>query len=345
MDPPATGAPPPSSSLAWLTVDHPLRSAAFLAAQRLKLRHPPPTSLLLRPRHPQWRRRCSSRATLPSRSLSSPPPSRISSSPPPPTSPPPPPLSASATRSSASSRSSSRCPSRSSPSPPLQPTSSRSSPSPPLLLLLPLPFIPPLLLRRPLLLSLPLLLLARAASLLAASFPPSDLQQHALSVAGVLLLAGAAASLASSLAAPRTPAHLAAEAALACAGAVGALWAAQAGLSLYVDACVPAGCHRLIDASVAPATRCDVDDARLRAVAVMDLALSVHCVVVAAVAAGVCLAVARWCGVDSGAVTGTGRRHNGSSYDALPSVVSPGAMAEMEHLPVKNVVGKSVAQE
>ncbi|KAK3119045.1 hypothetical protein QOZ80_9BG0712800 [Eleusine coracana subsp. coracana] len=216
---------------------------------------------------------------------------------------------------------------------------------PPLLLLLPLPFIPPLLLRRPLLLSLPLLLLARAASLLAASFPPSDLQQHALSVAGVLLLAGAAASLASSLAAPRTPAHLAAEAALACAGAVGALWAAQAGLSLYVDACVPAGCHRLIDASVAPATRCDVDDARLRAVAVMDLALSVHCVVVAAVAAGVCLAVARWCGVDSGAVTGTGRRHNGSSYDALPSVVSPGAMAEMEHLPVKNVVGKSVAQE
>ncbi|GJN04701.1 hypothetical protein PR202_ga22269 [Eleusine coracana subsp. coracana] len=216
---------------------------------------------------------------------------------------------------------------------------------PPLLLLLPLPFIPPLLLRRPLLLSLPLLLLSRAASLLAASFPPSDLQQHALSVAGVLLLAGAAASLASSLAAPRTPAHFAAEAALACAGAVGALWAAQAGLSLYVDACVPAGCHRLIDASVAPATRCDVDEARLRAVAVMDLALAVHCVVVAAVASGVCLAVARWCGVDGGAVTGTGRRHNGSSYDALPSVVSPSAMAEMEHLPVKNVVGKSMAQE
>ncbi|TVT97256.1 hypothetical protein EJB05_57503, partial [Eragrostis curvula] len=134
-------------------------------------------------------------------------------------------------------------------------------------------------------------------------------------------------------------------AALACAGAVGGLWAAQAGLSLYVDACVPAGCHRLIDAAAAPATRCDVEEARLRAVAVMDLALSAHCVVVAAVAAGVCFAVARCCGVDGGAVTGIGRRHNGSSYDALPSVTSAGAMAEMEHLPVKNVSGKSVAQE
>lgn len=217
---------------------------------------------------------------------------------------------------------------------------------PPLLLLLPLPFLSPfLLLHRPLLLSLPLLLLARAANLLAASFPSSDLQQHALAVASLLLLAGAAASLLSSLATPRSPAHFAAEAALACAGAVGALWAAQTGLSLYVDACVPAGCHRLIDARVAPATRCDVEEARLRAVAVLDLALSVYCVVVAAMAAGVCLGVARWCGVDGGTVPWMGRRHNGSSYDALPSVVSPGTMAEMEHLPVKNIVGKSVAQE
>jgi hypothetical protein len=56
----------------------------------------------------------------------------------------------------------------------------------------------------------------------------------------------------------------------------------------------------------------------------MDLALSVHCVVVSAVAAGrqgcqVCLGVATWCGVDSGARTVTRRSHNGYVYDALPS--------------------------
>ncbi|XP_062198340.1 uncharacterized protein LOC133901060 [Phragmites australis] len=218
---------------------------------------------------------------------------------------------------------------------------------PPLLPLLPLPFLPPHLpLLRPLLLSLPFLLLARAANLLAASFPATDLQPHALAVARLLLLAAAGASLASSLSTPRTPAHFAAETALACAGAVGGLWAAQSGFSLYVDACVAAGCHRLMDAGAsAPATRCDVEEARLRAVAVMDLALSVHCVIVAAVAAGFCLGVARWFGVDGGAGggAGMGKRHNGS-YDALPTVASAGAMAEMEHLPGKGV-GKSVAQE
>ncbi|XP_062181821.1 uncharacterized protein LOC133886106 [Phragmites australis] len=220
---------------------------------------------------------------------------------------------------------------------------------PPLLLLLPLPFLPPHLpLLRPLLLSLPLLLLARAAGLLAASFPTTDLQQHALAVARLLLLAAAGASLASSLSAPRSPALFVAEAALACAGAVGGLWAAQSGLSLYVDACVPAGCHRLLDSgAAAPATRCDVEEAGLRAVAVMDLALSVHCVIVAAVAAAVCLGVARCCGVDGGADggAGIGRRRNGSSYDALPTVAVAGAVAEMEHLSGKGVTGKSVAQE
>ncbi|XP_040384860.1 uncharacterized protein LOC121055767 [Oryza brachyantha] len=221
---------------------------------------------------------------------------------------------------------------------------------PPLLLPLPLPFLPHLLLPlRPLLLSLPLLLLARAAALLAGSFPPSDLQAHALSVAALLLLAAAVASLAAALAPPGTAHHLLAETALACAGAVGALWAAYSGLVLYVDSCVPAGCHRLMDAAAAPATRCDVEVARLRAVALMDLALSVHCVLVAAVAVGVYLGVARWCGVDGGggAGVGMGRRHNGvgGSYDALPTVTSAGAIAEMEHLPMKAVVGKSVAQE
>ncbi|KAG8089922.1 hypothetical protein GUJ93_ZPchr0011g28587 [Zizania palustris] len=221
---------------------------------------------------------------------------------------------------------------------------------PPLLLPLPLPFLPAgqLLPLRPLLLSLPLLLLARAAGLIAASFPSSDLQVHALSVAAAILLAAAAASLASALSPLRTAHHFLAETALACAGAVGGLWALQSVLNLYVDSCVPSGCHRLMDAAMAPATRCDVEEARLRAVAIMDLALSVHCVLVAAVAAGVYLGVSRWCGVDGGAGMAMGRRHNGvgAPYDALPTAMSTGAaIAEMEHLPMKGVVGKSVAQE
>jgi hypothetical protein len=134
-----------------------------------------------------------------------------------------------------------------------------------------------------------------------------------------------------------------AQTALAFAGTVGGLWALQTGLTLYVDACVPVGCHRLIDAALAPATRCDVDDARLQGVALMDLMLSVHCLVAAAAVAGLYLGVAKCCGGDAG-----GRRQNGAggSYEALPMVTSSGAIQEMEHLPMmKGVVGKAVAQE
>jgi hypothetical protein len=101
-----------------------------------------------------------------------------------------------------------------------------------------------------------------------------------------------------------------------------------------------------MDAAVAPATRCDIDEARLQAVAVMDVMLSVHCVIAAAAVAGLYLGVAKWCGVD-GAGTGV-RRHNGAggSYEALPMVTPSGAIEEeMEHLPMKGVVGKAVAQE
>ncbi|XP_047053672.1 uncharacterized protein LOC124659903 [Lolium rigidum] len=213
---------------------------------------------------------------------------------------------------------------------------------PPLLLPLPLPFLhlPPL---TPLFLSLPLLLLARAAGLLAAAFPASDLQAHALSVAALLLAAAGAASLLAALSPPRTAHHFLAQTAFAFAGTVGGLWALQTGLTLYVDACVPVGCHRLIDAALAPATRCDVEDARLQGVAVMDLMLSVHCLVAVAAVAGLYLGVAKCCGVDAG-----GRRQNGAggSYEALPMVTSSGAIQEMEHLPMmKGVVGKAVAQE
>uniref|UniRef100_K3ZM10 Uncharacterized protein n=1 Tax=Setaria italica TaxID=4555 RepID=K3ZM10_SETIT len=121
--------------------------------------------------------------------------------------------------------------------------------------------------------------------------------------------------------------------------------AAQIGLSLYVDACVPTGCHHLLDpgGAMVPATRCEVEEARLRAVAIMNLTLSMHSVVVAAIVALVLLWVARWFRVDTSA--GTGRRHKGSSYYALPIVTSTGAMMKMEHFQGKGIVGKSVVQE
>ncbi|KAM0927531.1 hypothetical protein ACQ4PT_002940 [Festuca glaucescens] len=219
---------------------------------------------------------------------------------------------------------------------------------PPLLLPLPLPFLSPshLPLLGPLFLSLPLFLLARAAGLLADAFPASDLQAHALSVAAFLLIAAGAASLLSALSPPRTTHHFLAQTAFTFAGTVGGLWALQTGLTLYVDSCVPVGCHRLMDAALAPATRCDIEEARLQGVAVMDLMLSVHCLIAAAAVAGLYLGVAKCCGVDAGGAA-VGRRQNGAgdSYEALPMVTSSGAIQEMEHLPIKGVVGKAVAQE
>ncbi|KAM3329825.1 hypothetical protein ACQJBY_026696 [Aegilops geniculata] len=224
---------------------------------------------------------------------------------------------------------------------------------PPLLLLLPLPFLPvnhlPLL--RPLFLSLPLLLQARAMGLLADAFPVSDLQVHTLSIATLLLIIAATTSLVSTLSQSRTTHHLLAETLFTFVGIVGGLWALQSGLNLYVDSCVPAGCHRLMDTTLAPATRCDVDEARLQAIAFMDVMLSVHCLIAATFVSGLHLGVANRYGVDGGGVNvgmGTGRRHNGigGSYDALPMVpLSSGAIEETEHLPMKGVVGKAVAQE
>ncbi|XP_044972372.1 uncharacterized protein LOC123439754 [Hordeum vulgare subsp. vulgare] len=224
---------------------------------------------------------------------------------------------------------------------------------PPLLLPLALPFLPSnhLQFLRPIFLSLPLLLLARAAGILADAFPTSDLQAHFLYVTALLLITATTASLLSALSQPRSIHHLLAETMFTFVGIVGGLWALQGSLNLYVDSYVPAGCHRLMDATLAPATRCDVDEVRLQAIAVMDVMLSVHCLIAATFVAGLHLGVAKWYGVDGGGVNvgmGTSRRHNGvgGSYDALPMVpLSSGAIEEMEHLVVKGVVGKAVAQE
>ncbi|GAB4847389.1 hypothetical protein Ancab_026447 [Ancistrocladus abbreviatus] len=56
------------------------------------------------------------------------------------------------------------------------------------------------------------------------------------------------------------------------------LWSLQTGLSLYVEAFIPEGCHRLLDvvSGVEGSTKCEVEESKLRAVAILDLAFVVH---------------------------------------------------------------------
>ena len=51
------------------------------------------------------------------------------------------------------------------------------------------------------------------------------------------------------------------------------LWVLQTGLSLYVEVFIPEGCHKLLDvvSGVEGSTKCDKDESRFRAVAILDL--------------------------------------------------------------------------
>ncbi|KAJ8548252.1 hypothetical protein K7X08_030721 [Anisodus acutangulus] len=69
-----------------------------------------------------------------------------------------------------------------------------------------------------------------------------------------------------------------ADVALAASLCLQGLWILQTGLSLYVDAFIPDGCHKLLDVvtGVEGSTKCDLEDSKLRAVAILDLAFVVH---------------------------------------------------------------------
>ncbi|XP_028125169.1 uncharacterized protein LOC114322107 [Camellia sinensis] len=56
------------------------------------------------------------------------------------------------------------------------------------------------------------------------------------------------------------------------------LWVLQTGLSLSVAAFIPEGCHKLLDVvrGVDGSTKCDLDDSKLRAVAILDLMFVLH---------------------------------------------------------------------
>lgn len=77
------------------------------------------------------------------------------------------------------------------------------------------------------------------------------------------------------------------------------LWTLQTGLSLYVEAFIPEGCHRLLDVvkGVEGSTKCDLDESSLRAVAILDLAFLVHVMFVLLIVLVIYAVVARSVGV------------------------------------------------
>ncbi|KAH7850757.1 hypothetical protein Vadar_002555 [Vaccinium darrowii] len=107
------------------------------------------------------------------------------------------------------------------------------------------------------------------------------------------------------------------------------LWALQTGLSLYVDAFIPEGCHKLLDVvrGVEGSTKCDLDDSKLRAVAILDLVFVIHVMFVVVIVMVSYAAVVKTVGI----------RARFGSYEALPTVAA--AAADSNHIQMKALTG------
>lgn len=99
----------------------------------------------------------------------------------------------------------------------------------------------------------------------------------------------------------------------------------QTGLSLYVEAFIPEGCHRLLDvvSGVEGSTKCDLEESRLRAVAILDLVFVVHVMFVVVIVMVTYAVVAKSVGI----------RKLGS-YEALPT-----AATDSNHIQMKALTG------
>ncbi|XP_022739740.1 uncharacterized protein LOC111291889 [Durio zibethinus] len=101
------------------------------------------------------------------------------------------------------------------------------------------------------------------------------------------------------------------------------LWNLQTGLSLYVEAFIPEGCHKLLDvvSGVEGSTKCDLDESRLRAVAILDLVFVVHVMFVVIIVMLTYALVAKTIGM----------RRQGS-YEALPTNAADSCHIQMKAL-------------
>ncbi|KAK9750029.1 hypothetical protein RND81_02G168000 [Saponaria officinalis] len=138
----------------------------------------------------------------------------------------------------------------------------------------------------------------------------SNLESHLLSLSSHVSLLSSLLSLALSL----SPRLFVADVALSASVVLQGLWALQTGLSLHVDAFIPEGCHKLLDvvAGVEGSTKCELDESKLRAAAILDLMFVIYVVVVVLIVFGVYTLVSK--------VTGISTRRFGS-YEALPNAV------------------------
>ncbi|GAB4848602.1 hypothetical protein Ancab_003308 [Ancistrocladus abbreviatus] len=103
------------------------------------------------------------------------------------------------------------------------------------------------------------------------------------------------------------------------------LWALQTGLSLYVEAFIPEGCHRLLDvvSGVEGSTKCEIDESKLRAVAILDLAFVVHVMIVMVILFLLYAVISK--------IVGVSRRFG--PYEALPTT------ADSNHVQLKTLSG------
>ncbi|KAL1531578.1 hypothetical protein AAHA92_31702 [Salvia divinorum] len=117
-----------------------------------------------------------------------------------------------------------------------------------------------------------------------------------------------------------------ADAALGASFCLQGLWALQTGLSLYVDAFIPEGCHKLLDvvSGVEGSTKCELDDSKLRAAAILDLVFVLHVALVLVIFLVVYTVVAKTLGV----------RTRFGSYEALPNT-----SLDANHIQLKAMAG------
>ncbi|KAG8387448.1 hypothetical protein BUALT_Bualt02G0022400 [Buddleja alternifolia] len=155
-----------------------------------------------------------------------------------------------------------------------------------------------------------------------ASVQTSDLQAKCVSVSARI----SALSSALCLVLACQPRLFVADAALGASFCLQGLWALQTGLSLYVDAFIPEGCHKLLDvvSGVEGSTKCDLEDSKLRAVAILDLVFVLHVLFVLIIFLVVYTALAKSLGI----------RSRFGSYEALPN-----AALDSNHIQLKSMAG------
>ncbi|KAI4350411.1 hypothetical protein L6164_004869 [Bauhinia variegata] len=108
------------------------------------------------------------------------------------------------------------------------------------------------------------------------------------------------------------------------------LWVLQTGLSLYVDAFIPEGCHRLLDVvkGIVGSTKCDLDDSKFRAVAILDFVFLVHVIFVALIVMITYGGIAKSLGMTK---SGT--------YEALPNNAPTSESYHHGHIQMKALTG------